>query len=109
MIPIYSPPEDNLATGSFVEGFFTNLDENLTLEIVSGDEYFPQVGIEWVDCIKMDIEAFEKPALAGLRETLRSRHPILLLELTTDPSLAETFKTFRNSSRPFRTTAIFSF
>ncbi len=100
-VPFYSPPEGNLATGSFVEGFFTNLDENLTLQIVSGDEYFPQVGIARVDCIKMDIEAFEKPALEALRETLRSQRPILLLELTTDPSLEETFKSLQEFQSAF--------
>jgi FkbM family methyltransferase len=100
-VPFYSPPEGNLATGSFVEGFFTNLDENLTLQIVSGDEYFPQVGIGQVDCIKMDIEAFEKPALAGLQRTLRSQRPILLLELTADPSLEETFKSLQEFRSAF--------
>ena len=94
-IPFYSPPEGNLATGSFVQGFFTNLDEDLSLRIVSGDVYFPQVGIRRVDCIKMDIEAFEKPALAGLRKTLQDQRPILLMELTVDSELEETFKSFQ--------------
>ncbi len=100
-IPFYSPPEGNLATGSFVPGYFTNLDENLELQIVPGDVYFPRAGISRVDCIKMDIEAFEKPALAGLYATLQEQRPIILMELTVDPTLKETFKSFQELQSAF--------
>jgi hypothetical protein len=34
----------------------------------------------------MDIEGFEKPALLGLRQTLITHRPILVVEITIDPN-----------------------
>jgi FkbM family methyltransferase len=92
-LPFYSPPEANLGTGSFVVGFKSeNRDEKLTLKVVAGDMYLPKVGITRVDFIKMDIEGYEKQALAGLRETLRRQRPIVLMEITIDPAFPHFFK-----------------
>lgn len=92
-LPFYSPPEANLGTGSFVADLKQeNRNERLTLKIVAGDAYFPAAGITRVDFIKMDIEGYEKAALAGLRETLRRHRPIVLLELSIDPAFPHLFK-----------------
>jgi FkbM family methyltransferase len=92
-LPFYSPPEGNLGTGSFVPELKQgNRDEQLTLKVVAGDAYFPKAGITRVDFIKIDIEGYEKAALAGLRETLRRHRPIVLMELSIDPAFPHLFK-----------------
>ena len=91
--PFFAPPADNLGNASFVPGFVTGVkDAELTLRIVAGDPYFSQVAITRVDFIKMDIEGYEKPALTGLRATLRRDRPIVLMELSINPSFPDLFK-----------------
>jgi len=83
--PFYGPPDNNLATGSFVKEFAaTNSPEGI-LEIRNGDEVLEKSGVISVALIKMDIEGYEKPALMGLKRTLRKHRPIVEFELTTDP------------------------
>ena len=85
-LPFYSPPQANLGTGSFVAELKPeNRDEQLTLKVVAGDDYFAKAGITRVDFVKMDIEGFEKSALLGLAETLRRDRPVIVFELTIDP------------------------
>lgn len=101
-LPFYSPPEENLGTGSFVSGFKPeNRDEQLTLKIVAGDAYFPTAGITRVAFIKMDIEGYEKPALAGLRATLQRHRPIVLLEISIDPAFPHLFKSMESLRSAF--------
>ena len=83
--PFFKPPDNNLGTGSFVEGF--NL-ENFNvgaLEIYKGDDAFAKEQITSVSVIKMDIEGYEKPALQGLRNNLRNHRPFVVFEVTTAP------------------------
>jgi FkbM family methyltransferase len=95
-LPFFSPPDRNLGSGSFLSGFKkfapANRDEQLTLQIVAGDAYFAPAGITRVDFIKMDIEGFERAALAGLRETLRRHRPIMVVETSIDPSVEGLFR-----------------
>lgn len=91
-LPFFAPPDDNLGTGSFVDGFRTgNRDDTEALRIVVGDDYLPQAGVDRVDLIKMDIEGYEKPALSGLRRVLTQDRPIVLLEVSMDPALPGLF------------------
>lgn len=104
-LPFFSPPEGNLGTGSFVSGFKRfqpeNRDEHLTLQIVTGDVYFPKAGITRIDFIKMDIEGYEKSAVAGLRETLQRHRPILLMETSIDPAVPDLFKSMEELRSAF--------
>ena len=81
----YRPPDNNLATGSFVKEFATTNSPEGVLEIRIGDEVLEQSGISSVALIKMDIEGYEKPALRGLERTLRKHRPIVEFELSADP------------------------
>ncbi|MGM0576184.1 MAG: FkbM family methyltransferase [Myxococcota bacterium] len=91
-IPFYGPAERNLGTGSFDDAM--NVDNTYLgdLEIVVGDEVFAEVGLERLDLLKMDIEGFEKAALAGLGDTLRAHRPVIVMELSVDPDSEHTFK-----------------
>lgn len=97
----FSPPERNLGAGSFVAGYTTKKHDDLKLQIVPGDVYFRQAGIQRIDLIKMDIEGFEKPALAGLHRTLERHRPIVLLEVTVRPDLPQLFKSLEELKAAF--------
>lgn len=82
--PFFKPGENNLGTGSFVEGFNSENSLEGELEIQKGDDAFAKEQITSVSVIKMDIEGYEKLALLGLRQTLTRHRPILMFELTTN-------------------------
>lgn len=89
-LTFYAPPDSNLGVGSFSNDFAEEwrggqaralVDELLPLEI--GDEYLQRHGITRVDILKIDIEGYEKFALQGLSQTLRSNRPYVLMEFNT--------------------------
>ena len=92
-LPFEEPPDDNLGTGSFVAGLKeSNSANGLELQIVQGDAYFREHGIDRVDIFKIDTEGFEKAVLGGLRETLVANRPVGALELTQEPGFDHLFR-----------------
>jgi FkbM family methyltransferase len=89
-LPFTPPPDENLGTGTFMHSAIPSKGE-AKLRVVSGDAFLRDAGISRVDFIKMDIEGFEKPALAGLRDTIRQSRPIVLLEVTVRPATTGLF------------------
>jgi FkbM family methyltransferase len=83
--PFFKPPDNNLGTGSFVEGFKQDNSLEGELEIRTGDDALEKAGVTSVALIKMDIEGYEKPALKGLQRTLQAHRPIVEFELSVDP------------------------
>jgi len=101
-LEFFSPPGGNLGTGSFIAAYSEgNRDEHLTLQIVSGDVYFAQAGIQRIDFIKMDIEGYEKSALAGLHKTLERHRPVVLVEVTVRPDLPQLFQSLQELRAAF--------
>lgn len=90
--PFYKPPENNLGTGSFVEGFKQDNSYEGELEIRIGDDALEKAGVTSVALIKMDIEGYEKLALKGLRGTLKKNRPIVMFEMTVNPQVAVSIK-----------------
>lgn len=90
-LPFFAPTGRNAGIGSFDAS--TTSKGNISigeLEIVKGDDYLRKQSITDIDLIKMDVEGFEKPALDGLRETLRQSRPVLVCEITYGKSLSFT-------------------
>jgi FkbM family methyltransferase len=90
-IPFHEPNEGNLGTGSFLDGFGSEDAPVRVLRIVVGDEALASAGVERVHVIKLDVEGYERPALAGLRKTLEHSRPVIALEVTIDPELDRLF------------------
>ena len=84
--PFFKPPDNNLGTGSFVEGFNPDNSDAGAREIDKGDDAFAKERITSVSVIKMDIEGYEKLALLGLRQTLIKHRPFLMFEMTINPN-----------------------
>ncbi|MBY0460110.1 MAG: FkbM family methyltransferase [Gemmataceae bacterium] len=79
-LPFYQPEEVNLGAGSFrPDGGQTAMH----LKIVSGDTHLCGLTTPPVSMMKIDIEGYEEAALKGLRRTLETHRPLLMLEVTT--------------------------
>jgi len=91
-LPFYKPPDYNLGTGSFVDGFYNNSYMGL-LPMRIGDEELASAGVKSVAVIKMDVEGYEKPALQGLWNTLIKNRPFVVFELSTNPAIKVSIKT----------------
>lgn len=92
--PFFQPDKKNLGTGSFIEGFHQQNKPAGELEIEKGDDAFAKEKISTATLIKMDIEGYEGPALAGLKNTLTKQRPMILFELSVDPNRPVTIKSF---------------
>jgi FkbM family methyltransferase len=91
--PFFRPPENNLGSGSFLDGFRDdNRFEGDVLELQIGDEALKKAGVSSVAMIKMDIEGYEKLALKGLRGTLQKNRPIVMFEMTVNPQVPVSIK-----------------
>ena len=58
------------------------VDGSITVEVVKVDEVVPSE--QKISIIQLDVEGFEKPALAGALKTIRRCKPILILESLPD-------------------------
>ncbi len=58
------------------------------LELAIGDGYISKHQLPGIDLLKMDVEGFEKNALAGLRQTLLRDRPILVCEVSYGKDLS---------------------
>jgi FkbM family methyltransferase len=84
-IPFFVPDEHNMGEGSFRVGDKGKKWSD-NLRIVAGDEYFRTVSTAPsvpVGIIKMDVEGYEEPALQGLRQTMGTHRPLVIVEVTT--------------------------
>ena len=77
-LPYVAPQSVNMGTGYFVQD--GGDDDGLKLQIVKGDEYFQDKGLENVSLVKIDVEGFEKNVLLGLQETIHRDKPCIIME-----------------------------
>jgi FkbM family methyltransferase len=70
----------NQGTGSFLSEH-NHADAVATLTVVRGDDYVTGK-IDTVDFVKIDIEGYEAPALAGLKMLLGKTEPVIMMEIT---------------------------
>ncbi|MBT3359053.1 MAG: FkbM family methyltransferase [Rhodospirillales bacterium] len=79
--PLFLGPESGEA--SLLPGASrTFLSTSVQVSIVFGDVYFPKIGIQKLDVVKMDIEGFEKHAIDGMRASLENWRPMMMIELS---------------------------
>ncbi|MFB3786548.1 MAG: FkbM family methyltransferase [bacterium] len=80
-IPFYEPPLRNTGVGSFMNKWYARNEEILiNLEIVKGDD-LPQEILAKIDLIKLDTEGYEKNIIKGMRNSLHTNRPIVVMEL----------------------------
>ena len=84
-LPFFEPSEDNPGIGSFRSGPEPGRAPTARLRIVRGDDALAPHHLSGVELIKIDIEGFEESALLGLRKTLESHRPLVVLEVTRPP------------------------
>ncbi len=78
-LPFFAPPDFNQGTGTFSAGQAGTQEVSQSLPLVTGDEDLKSAGA--IQVIKIDIEGYEKLALAGLQKTLASNRPAVVMEL----------------------------
>lgn len=76
--------------GSFISEFGGNQRRKKQFRIVVGDEYLQEQGSPVVHLIKMDVEGYEGEVLRGLRNTMNSHRPVVVMEIT--PSAPTSFE-----------------
>ena len=80
-LPYYAPTGRNTGVGSFVAAHAPDSHTNIgELPIAHGDTYLAAAGVTQVDCIKIDVEGFERERNAGVRETLQRCRPAVVME-----------------------------
>ncbi len=65
----------------------TDSGEGIRIETTTLDKFVSTVGLNRVDCIKLDVEGFEERVLQGGASTLREYRPVLAIEINP-PALA---------------------
>lgn len=75
---IFVPKMDNVGCSSLDERGLNS--DRHDIRLITGDEYLATNGIRDVDFIKMDIEGHEGEAIEGLKTTIRTNQPLLLME-----------------------------
>jgi FkbM family methyltransferase len=93
-LSFFEPPNGNLGKGSFVENFNKRRasPHQIKFEVIPGDEIFAGKDPVPIDLIKIDVEGFEKSVLRGLKKTLRSNRPVVMVELTLEERLEQRFR-----------------
>lgn len=82
-LPFYAPVGSNQGVGSFAAESLARGNEPVgELRVARADDYIREHGLPPPSLIKLDVEGFEKRALAGLAETLRAHRPVLVLEVS---------------------------
>ena len=90
-LEFFEPPAGNQGMGSYVLDNGNQSGVVTRLQVVIGDEYMVQRGIERVDLMKIDVEGYEKNVLAGLVKTLERSRPVVVLEVTVTKDRDELF------------------
>lgn len=68
----------NIGGSSLVEG--TQEDESIVVTIRKGDDYL--LPLKRIDMIKIDVEGYEYEVLSGIKESLHTHHPTIILEFS---------------------------
>lgn len=85
----YAPSGSNAGIGSFDPESTSKGNRSIgELQLVRGDEFFEQSGINQLNLIKIDVEGFEKNVLTGLRNTLLRFRPLVVCEMTYGKNLS---------------------
>ncbi|MFI5331355.1 MAG: FkbM family methyltransferase [Desulfobaccales bacterium] len=93
----YAPIGVNTGTGSFLAGHASDNNRLLgKLRLVKGDYFLPNLNLDRVDLIKIDVEGFEKFVLTGLKETISIYRPLIFMEF--GESTRESFASFQELS-----------
>ncbi len=79
--PLYLGPESG--GSSLIPGANRICSSNsVPVTIVRGDDFFRETGINKLDLIKLDIEGFEKHAIAGMSRHIDKWRPIIMIEIS---------------------------
>ena len=88
-LPFYAPTGHNQGIGSFDASTVSKGNKAVgKLALVNGDDYFASLQALPPTIVKIDVEGFEKHVLNGLRDTLSSARPLLVIEITYGEELS---------------------
>ena len=82
MARYYENESNNFGAGSFEQSHTAvKAQSSYELELKRGDDIFPQIEIDQIDLIKIDVESHEVQVLQGMSRTLESTRPAVLMEV----------------------------
>lgn len=102
----FTPPDDkNHGIGTFSTDRRAGAQKQLELPILRGDDDLARSNVGAVHLIKLDIEGYEKFALEGLKKTLQTNRPAVVIELNC--TNAEGFHTAQELQAAFPENYVF--
>lgn len=88
-LTFYAPTGSNQGIGSFDANTVSKGNTALgELSLKKGDELFPELAINRIDLMKIDVEGFEKRTLKGLAQTLMEQRPVIVCEISYGAELS---------------------
>lgn len=79
----FFPPDDvNEGQGSFAIDQSMSNKPSINLEVVVGDDYLMDRGVNKIDILKIDVEGFEPQVIKGLSELIKDNTPIIICEIS---------------------------
>jgi FkbM family methyltransferase len=99
---------DHHHRSSFDESWAGDRATKISIPVTSLDQYFADLGNNWPDFIKMDIEGGGTSALPGAARCLREKRPLLLIESHTpqeDGAISDVLRTYDYAAYRFETKA----
>ncbi len=83
-LPFYTSTNHNNGSSGFYKNHSPNYICKSNLSVAKGDKEIEKEDLKNIDLIKIDVEGFERQALEGIKETIESYRPYVLLEISNN-------------------------
>jgi FkbM family methyltransferase len=83
LVPFLAPEGGNMGNGSFFEARGREASgPKASFRVVPGDKWLEPLGVTSIELVKIDVEGYEGPVLAGLTSTLTRNRPVVVVEVS---------------------------
>jgi FkbM family methyltransferase len=81
-LPIHDPGGDNCYSASLDADFLVgSKKDSYLVPVITLDQFAADQGLSAMDLVKIDVEGYEEPALAGMMSSIQRFRPVIVLEV----------------------------